>query len=175
MAHMAIRVAIGRRVTIDSIRFAVTVANLPRFAIQRSQMSRRRRYVGLVEEVEKQDKVAEVHEKGPLDVVLAYFAVFAALLLHVGRAIDVDAEHHLRDLTARYRDIHPLGYFEAHRTHTIVRVHERMHGEIHEDEPAARCGKLATRIPAVDEHGSMVIPMQEDELLFAGHYKGRVD
>ncbi len=46
---------------------------------------------------------------------------------------------------------------------------------VHAAEPDRRGGHVAQRVPAVDEHGRVVVPVQEDELLLAQHHKQGVD
>ena len=141
----------------------------------RRRLLARRRYVRLVEEVEEEYEVREVHEKRHGDVLIADLALFAVALLEVGNEIDVDAENHLRYLAARDRNVHPLGYAEAERSKAVVRVHGGVHREVHDDEPASAGAQLHGREPAVDEHRGVMIPVEKDELLFAQHDEQRVD
>lgn len=55
-----------------------------------------------------------------------------------------------------YVDEH--GYFDAHGTKRIVRVHERVNRVVHGDEPSARRCETGQRVPTVDEYGCMMIP-----------------
>lgn len=49
-----------------------------------------------------------------------------------------------------------------------------MYGEIHEHEPTTRRAKVHRRVPTVDQHRGMMIPMQEYERLFAQHDEYRI-
>jgi len=49
-------------------------------------------------------------------------------------------------------------------------VHEVVHGH----EPAARGVVVLVAVPAVDQDGGVVVPVEEDELLFAQDYEQRV-
>ena len=44
-----------------------------------------------------------------------------------------------------------------------------MHEEVHDDEPAGWSRVLAEGVPAVDEDGDVVIPVEEYQLLFPQH------
>lgn len=130
--------------------------------------------ISIVEEFEKQQKVREVHNKGPCDVLLANMTFSTVLLLIPGDTVDVDADDHLKDLTTRDGDVHPFGDLEAEGAQCVVRVHDWVNGVVHDREPATGGGEVASWEPAVDEHGGVVVPVQEDELLFAQHDEDRV-
>lgn len=49
-----------------------------------------------------------------------------------------------------------------------------MHTVIHDDKPARRGGVLRKRVPSVQQHGDVVIPVQEDQRLLAQHDEHRV-
>ena len=44
-----------------------------------------------------------------------------------------------------------------------------MNNEVHDDEPAGGGGVLAEGVPAVDEDGDVVVPVEEDQLLLPQH------
>ena len=44
-----------------------------------------------------------------------------------------------------------------------------MNDEVHDDEPAGGGGVLAEGVPAVDEDGDVVVPVEEDQLLLPQH------
>lgn len=123
--------------------------------------------VGMVEEVEEENEVREVHEKGPLDIRVSDVTLVATRFLEVGDRIDDNADNHLRDLTAGDDDIDPFWNSVAERAKSVVRVHGSMHGEVHEDEPTTRGAEVFARVPAVDEDSCVVIPVEENELLLA--------
>lgn len=81
----------------------------------------------------------------------------------------------MSDLQARDDDVDPFGDAESHGAECIVGVHEGVHREVHGDEPAAGRCLVLHRVPGVDEHGGVVVPVQEDELLFAQDDEERVD
>lgn len=102
-------------------------------------------------------------------------ALVATLLLVIGYSVDDNTDDHLRDLSARDDNINPFGDSIAERAHPVVRVHGCMNGEVHKDKPATRGAKVFARVPAVDEDGCVVVPVEKDELLFAHHNEHRVD
>ncbi len=81
------------------------------------------RYVRLVEKVEKQDKVAKVHDERPGDVLIADITVLASSLLHVRHRVDVNAKDHLRDLAARDGYVDPFGDLKAQCSKCIISIH----------------------------------------------------
>lgn len=52
-------------------------------------------YVSLVEEVEKEHEIREVHDRGPLDVLVTDVARLAGTFTIVSDAVDVNADDHL--------------------------------------------------------------------------------
>ena len=65
---------------------------------------------------------------------------------------------------------------DAQRLARVVRVHERVNQIVESDEPAARrCLRVLVAVPAVDEHGGVMVPVEEDERLLAQHDEERVD
>lgn len=133
------------------------------------------RDVRLVKEMEKQQEITEIHNKRPFDVLVADLAMPALLLDQISHYVDVYAKDHLGQLGARDRHVDPFGNLETERAEAVIRVHDGMYCVVHEDEPAARGGKVFARKPAVDEHGGVVVPVQEDELLFPQNYEQSVD
>lgn len=137
---------------------------------------RRGRQVRLVEEAGEQHKVAEVHGNGQLDVDRRYVARGAA---GGGQEVvrpDVDrtADDHLQQLQRRDHHRDEARRLEAHGAQRIVRVHDRVHAVVHHDEPARRRRVLGVREPRVDQHGDVVVPVQEDQRLLAQHNEQRV-
>ena len=47
----------------------------------------------------------------------------------------------------------------------VVCVHNGVYNEVHHDKPPCRGGVLAERVPAVDQHSDVVVPVQEYQLL----------
>ena len=123
--------------------------------------------ISIVEELEKQQKVRKVHNKRPDDVLHANMASGTAFYLIPGNIVDVDAENHLKDLSTRDCDVYPFGDLESESSKGVVWVHGRVDGVVHEDEPATGAGEVLGRVPAVDENCCVMVPVKEDELLFA--------
>lgn len=122
--------------------------------------------VGLEEELAEEDKVAEVHERGPDDVVHVRGTLLALLHPGVDQVVDHAAHHHLGDL--RQRDEHGelAGHLEAGRPQRVVGVHDRVHQVVHGHEPAPAGHHVLVGVPGVEQHSDVVVPMQEDQLLF---------
>lgn len=121
----------------------------------------------MVEEVEEENEVREVHEKGPLDILVSDVTLVAARFLEVGNRVDDNTDNHLRDLATRDDNVDPLRNSVAERAHSVVRVHGSMNGEVHENEPTTGGAEVFARVPAVDEDSCVVVPVKKDELLFA--------
>jgi hypothetical protein len=77
--------------------------------------------------------------------------------------------HHLQDL-----DGGDEGGEGAHdvevsdRGHAVVEVHNGVHGEVHGREPDARRDAVVEGVPAVEQDGDVVEPVQEDDLRAGG-------
>ncbi len=125
----------------------------------------------MVEEVEEEHKIGEVHEERPAQVRVADIAAATLALGQVDEHVYVHAPNHLRQLQGGNENVNPLGYAELHGAECVVRVHERVDGVVDGAEPARRAGHVAECEPAVDEHRRVVVPVQEHELLFAEHHK----
>ena len=133
------------------------------------------RYVRVIEEVEKQNKIAKVHGESELQIAIGHVALVPLLFAQKYRAVDVNTDDHLQNLRRRNENVDPFGNLESQSATPVVGVHYSMHREIHEHEPEARRRPVKTREIHVNEHGRMVIPMQEDKLLLSGHYEQRVE
>ncbi len=121
----------------------------------------------MIEVVAEQQKVGKVHEEVGDNVSLTHAAVAAGQLRRDHKIVEVDAPDHLRDLQRGQQNVHPLGYLELHGARRIIRVHERVDRVVDAAEPASRAHEIMHGIPARDEHRRVMIPVQEDELLFA--------
>ena len=53
----------------------------------------------------------------------------------------------------------------------VVGVHDGVDDEVHDDKPPGGGGVLAERVPAVDQHGDVVIPVKEYQLLLSQYYE----
>ena len=120
--------------------------------------------VGLVEEGGEQDQVAEVHERPPRDVV---HVGRTAHLVHpaVDQAQHGQAHRHLQDLGGRDDHGAGAGHPQAGRPGRVVGVHEGVNQVVHGHEPAAARHLVLVGVPGVEQHGDVVVPVQEDEAL----------
>ena len=101
----------------------------------------------------------------------------------IGGVVDEAAQDHLYELeggdqhghTPRHSqpdsssDQQPGGRYSPDGLEEVVGVHQRVHEEVHDDEPAGWSRVLAEGVPAVDEDGDVVIPVEEYQLLFPQH------
>ena len=119
----------------------------------------------MVEEVGEEQEVAQVHERCPADVIQARRAVGAVLHPAVHQRAHRQPHAHLCNLSAR--DEHGKGpwHTQAGSTGGIVTVHERVHSIVHGHEPAAACHHVFVGVPGVEQHGDVVVPVQEEQLL----------
>ena len=90
----------------------------------------------------------------------------------IGGVVDEAAHDHLYELeggdqhghTPRHSqsdsssDQQPGGRYSPDGLEEVVGVHQRVHEEVHDDEPAGWSRVLAEGVPAVDEDGDVVIP-----------------
>lgn len=127
--------------------------------------------VRVVEEPGEQHEVTEVHGRGQGNVQVGHPARLRAARLQVSvrGVVDEAADHHLRQLAGCDHHGHGLGRPVAHRPHRVVRVHHRVHRVVHDDEPPGGRGEFVIREPAVQQHGDVMVPVKEDERLFAQH------
>lgn len=104
--------------------------------------------IGLKEKMAEEHKVAEVHERGPDDVLHVGMAL---AMLHPGedQVIDHATDQHLSDL--RQGDEH--GELardpEAGSPQGIVRVHDGVHSVVHGHEPAPASHHVLVGVPRV--------------------------
>lgn len=127
------------------------------------------REVGLVEEPREQHEVAEVHRDGQLDVERRDVTVGPALEEMVRPEVDRAPHDHLQQL--QRGDQHgelPRGAV-PHRPQRVVRVHDRVHAVVHHDEPPRAGRVLREAEPAVEQHGDVVVPVEEDQRLLPEH------
>lgn len=137
---------------------------------------RRRRQIRFVEEARKQHKVAQVHGNRQFHVDRRDAARRPP---DGGEKIvrpDVHrtADDHLQQLQRCDHHRNEARRLEAHRAQRIVRVHDRVYAVVHDDEPARGRRVLGVREPRVDQHGDVVVPVQEDQRLLAQHNEQRV-
>lgn len=132
-------------------------------------------HVGLVEESGEEYKVAKVHGERELDVEPGDVTLVLVLLQILGRPyVDDAADNHLSQLAGgdEHGDVFPRPV--AHGTQRVVGVHDGVHAVVHDDVPA--CGRCVLRVgePRVEQHGYVVVPVQEDEGLLAQNDEHRV-
>lgn len=93
------------------------------------------------------------------------------LQVTVRGVVDETADQHLHQLTGRDEHRHIRGHPVTHGTGRVVRVHHRVHRVIHDDEPPGGRCELRVREPRVQQHGHVMVPVQEDERFLAHHYE----
>lgn len=88
-------------------------------------------------------------------------------LLHplVHQIIHHAAHQHLRDLRERDEHGELAGHLESGRFQRVVGVHAGVNQVVHSHEPAAARHHVFVRVPGVEQHGDVVVPVQEDQLL----------
>ena len=126
-------------------------------------------------EVAEQVQVRAVHERagdevGGLVVAgLAGHHVVPAGHAHAG------ADEHLRNLGDG--DDHRREGLGAHaqRLQAVVAVHERVHGVVHGDKVQSRARHRGVGAPAEEQHGHVVVPVEEDQRLSSEHNEQSVD
>ena len=79
---------------------------------------------------------------------------------------DGKTKNHLNDLETCGEDGKHLGDFDPHRPEGVVGVHDRVHNEVHDNEPSRWSRVLAEWVPAVDKDCDVVVPMQKYQFLF---------
>jgi len=132
--------------------------------------------VRVVKEPSKQHQVTEVHGRRQGNVELGHAARVraAGLQVTVRGVVDEAADQHLSQLTGRDEHGHLFRRPVAHGPRRVIRVHHRVHRVVHDDEPPGGRRELHVREPRVQQHGDVMIPVQEDERLFAEHDEYRV-
>jgi hypothetical protein len=139
---------------------------------------KRKSALGLLEpvtsnkELQKQEEVAPVHDKSCRIVfrpeLTRRFAIAIGIILFVlvkvkGCAGDGHADDHLRNLKAGdNHGIEPLG-LPAHGCEKVVSVHAGVYRVVHSDKENTRRWFGRVRMPAVEENGNVMIPVQKDE------------
>ena len=129
--------------------------------------------VRLVEEVGEEQQVAEVHERSPGDVFEAWRTV-AVLHPAVNQRAHRHPHDHLSDLSAGDNHGKWAGHAKTGGTCSVVAVHDCVHGVVHGHEPAAAGHHVFVGVPGVQQHGDVMVPVQEDQTLFPQHDEHRV-
>ena len=79
--------------------------------------------------------------------------------------VDNTSNDHLYQLERGDNHRNDLGNSVPQSPKCVVCVHDGVYHEVHHDEPPGWGGVLAERVPAVDQDGDVVIPVQEYKLL----------
>ena len=64
---------------------------------------------------------------------------------------------------------HDVGHPDPAGSDTIVGVHEGMDSIVHDHKPSAGGGEANIRVPGEPEDSDMMVPVEEDQLLFPQH------
>jgi len=96
-------------------------------------------------------------------------ALVAVLLDLVGPDVDGGAHDHLSELQRGDDHGDEFRNVDAERFQGIVGVHDGVNQVVHADEPAGCGDVVGVRVPGVQEHGHVVVPVQEDERLLPEH------
>lgn len=131
--------------------------------------------VGLKEEMAEEHKVAEVHERGPEDVLKVGVALVVVMLHPVEDQVVNDTAHqHLRDLGQGDEHGKLPGDSETRSPQGIVRVHDGVYAIVHSHEPTTPSYHVFVGVPRVEEHSDVVVPVQEDQLLLPQNDEYRI-
>ncbi len=118
--------------------------------------------VGLDEELDKEHKVAEVHEGRPHNVLHVGWTLLALLHPRVHQVVDHTAHQHLGDLGQCDKHGELAWQLEASRPQGVVRVHDSVDQVVHGHEPSAASYHVFVGVPGVEQHGNVMIPVEED-------------
>lgn len=132
-------------------------------------------HVRYIEEICEQAKIAKIHQRAILYVLKRLLAVATTLRFHpICRHVDHEAHYHLRYLDTCDELVYPTCNIKPHRTRRIVCVHKRMNSVVHHHEPAAGTSVVCVAVPHVNHDADVMVPVQEDQRLFAQHDENRV-
>mmetsp|Transcript_11181 Transcript_11181/g.20250 ORF Transcript_11181/g.20250 Transcript_11181/m.20250 type:complete len:275 (-) Transcript_11181:80-904(-) len=125
-------------------------------------------------ELEEEGEVASVHDGSGDEVVVGDGAVSGVLVV-VAREAYGDSDDHLHDLgDGDEEGVHPLGlHADGHQK--VVAVHDGVDGVVHADEEEAGGGLEGVGVPAEEEDGHVVVPVEEDQGPLPGDDEVRVD
>lgn len=122
-------------------------------------------------ELQKEEKIASIHEKGCRVVFLFDFAFLVCAVKIESQHGDDDTYNHLRNLETSDNDrVEPLGA-EFHGHQKVIAVHASVNTVVHRDEENSwrRGGDI--RMPAIKQNRDVMVPMQEDERLLVNNDK----
>lgn len=115
----------------------------------------------------EQNEVGGVHDERDLNVVVRDVAFIAGLFHLVGPDVDSGAHDHLGKLGSGDEHCDVAGDAEFQGLKSIVAVHNAVHEVVHAHEPTSGRDVVRVRVPGVQEHGHVVVPVEEDEGLFS--------
>ena len=122
----------------------------------------------VVEEDRKEDEVRGIHGQTELPV-----SILNITITTINELIDSDRENngnptnHLKNLNGGDKRSELEDRLETVDSKSIIGVHKSMNKVIHSGEPDTTSGLVMERVPAEEENGDMVEPMEEDNFFFA--------
>jgi hypothetical protein len=126
-------------------------------------------------ELQKEEKIASIHDKGCRVVFLFDFAFLVCAVKIESQHGDDDADNHLRNLeTSDNHRVEPLGA-EFHGHQEIISVHASVNTVVHGDKENSWRRGRDIRMPAIKQNRDVVVPMQEDERLLVNDNKESVN
>ena len=126
-------------------------------------------------ELQKEEKIASIHDKGCRVVFLFDFAFLVCAVKIESQHGDDDTDNHLRNLeTSDNHRVEPLGA-EFHGHQKVIAVHASVNTVVHGDKENSwrRGGDI--RMPAIKQNRDVMVPMQEDERLLVNNDKEGID
>lgn len=129
-----------------------------------------------MEEAREEDEVAGVHGNWKFNVGRRNVTSGMTGLLEeaVRPNIDCTADDHLSQLKRGDNHGDEAWWMEFESAQSVISVHQRVNTIIHNHEPASWRGIFGVGEPTVHQHRDVVVPVQEDERLFAQHNEDRV-
>lgn len=86
-----------------------------------------------------------------------------------------DTDDHLRDLRhGNPHGIEPLG-LQLHGHEEVISVHDEVNGVVHTYKPKTGGTGRGIRVPAVQQNGNVMVPMQKDQWLLVNNDKKGID
>ena len=134
--------------------------------------------IGPPEEASKKYEIAQVHSKRPVNKRICSVVTFPIRLLRqvsIDKDAYIHAQHHLQYLQHCNEHIDPDWRLKATRsTNSVVEVHNGMNKVVESNEPLRWVDLVGIVIPAKDEDGDVVVPMQEDQRSLAYNNEVRI-
>jgi hypothetical protein len=126
-------------------------------------------------EVDEQVKVRSIHQSTSNEVRLVVRARSARKHVVPCRHAHTGADKHLNDLRRGDDESGERLGQALKRLQAVVSIHDGVHSVVHGDEVKARAGERAVGVPAEEENGHVVVPVEEDQGLLAENDEERVD